>query len=533
MSAPRTPLSLLDPVPFARIDAETLRKAIVFAFATGDVGDTFESAVGNMKLAPSTWDPTDFAGDVFLSEVVRRCMRIEIAGTSHVPGAFLLRVLGSPPADLAVVPFRHRVLRELLASPGLREDAAALYARLVHLRDLLSRSGLGVHLEANRRRIDVLRTLVEIAAVAARFDGAESALSRIGTWGRLFTESADHARIAELLAYEDAASELEVRVRLGFDGRIRSLRVVGRVEATDNAFHRSAAGRIATKVSLALRGESFGDEELLSRMLDDVFTGIDDWLIDAFPLLGDLEVYLATLAFRDVATKAGLETCLPTFASGDGRSLEGLFNPLLVGEGRSVVVCNLHTNRDDSMVLITGPNSGGKTRLLQSVALAQVFAQAGLFVPARAASLPPAEGLFVSLIEHARADQTEGRLGTELLRIRRLFERLRPHSLVLLDELCSGTNPDEGEEIFRLVIRVLGELHPATFVTTHFLAFAAKLAADTPSLEALQVELGPDGAATFRFVPGVATSSHARATASRLGVSEDELLALVRVRASR
>ena len=87
-----------------------------------------------------------------------------------------------------------------------------------------------------------------------------------------------------------------------------------------------------------------------------------------------------------------------------------------------------------STVLVTGPNSGGKTRLLQSLGLAQVLAQCGLFVPAHHARMALASGLLASLIEEAKADQAEGRLGTELLRIRRLFERLPPGALVLLDE---------------------------------------------------------------------------------------------------
>lgn len=72
----------------------------------------------------------------------------------------------------------------------------------------------------------------------------------------------------------------------------------------------------------------------------------------------------------------------------------------------------------------------------------------------------------------------------ELMRIRRMFETLEVGSLVMLDELCSGTNPSEGEEIARLVISLLPELSTQVFVTTHLLSFAARLAEDRP-IEAL------------------------------------------------
>jgi DNA mismatch repair protein MutS2 len=138
--------------------------------------------------------------------------------------------------------------------------------------------------------------------------------------------------------------------------------------------------------------------------------------------------------------------------------------------------------------------------------------------------------MFVSLTQETSADQQEGRLGTEMLRIRQLFERALPGSLVILDELCSGTNPSEGEEIFHLVIDLLRELDPEVFITTHFLQFAAQLAeqADALWLCFLQVELDEQKVPTYQFVPGVATTSLAHQTAARLGVTRDELLALIR-----
>jgi len=138
-------------------------------------------------------------------------------------------------------------------------------------------------------------------------------------------------------------------------------------------------------------------------------------------------------------------------------------------------------------------------------------------------------GLFVSLSHEASSDQREGRLGTELLRIRRMFEQLRFGSLVILDELCSGTNPSEGEEIFELVVSLLAELEPQAFITTHFLQFASRLAKERPvsRLEFLQVELDAHENPTYGFVPGVATTSLAERTAERLGVTREALKELV------
>ena len=149
--------------------------------------------------------------------------------------------------------------------------------------------------------------------------------------------------------------------------------------------------------------------------------------------------------------------------------------------------------------------------------------------------MPRASGLFASLFEEARADQPEGHLGMELLRIRRCFDELDAGALVVLDELCSGTNPSEGR----------GDCGPRPlapsrssgvrgFVTTHLLKFADRLAhGPGASLEFLQVELDAQERPTYRFMPGVARTSLAHKTAERLGVTREELLQRIRAKRAR
>jgi DNA mismatch repair protein MutS2 len=167
---------------------------------------------------------------------------------------------------------------------------------------------------------------------------------------------------------------------------------------------------------------------------------------------------------------------------------------------------------------------------LQALALSQLLAQAGAFVPASLAVIRPISCMFVSLGEAPHADQKEGRLGMELVRVRKLFEQARRGSLVVLDELCSGTNPSEGEEIFRMLLELLHELEHEVHITTHFLKFAAELQSEAEALGLcfLQVELDAAQHPTYRFVPGVATSSLAQQTAERLGVTREQLRSLIR-----
>jgi DNA mismatch repair protein MutS2 len=523
---------LLHPTPLRRIDGESTRLALALAFASGVSGGVMTEALQSAKVGPSTWDPASFASDLFLPQFVARCMKIRIDGQEPVPSTkHLTKVLAHPPADPAVVHHRRAILRELAASPGLRRELERLYLTLCTFRSVLEGATGTGKWDINRRQLDLLQLTKEVFdRMAEGFTDAKSGLSRLAAFGRRVREGEPYRSLADLLRYDERLASMNLKIRIGADGKIRGFEVLSIQEDDKNPFVSSPWRRWLAKLELFVRGFKFSDGEVMARLIDAVFEGIHEELVPLVQLLGDIELYLGALGFQDTAREAGLSVCLPELVStDDSRTLRGLFNPLLLAHGITPVPCDLVTDRHDTTVLVTGPNSGGKTRLLQSIGLTQLLAQSGLFVPARSGSLALATGLVVSLIEETKADQSEGRLGTELLRIRDLFERLPPGAMVILDELCSGTNPSEGEEIFELVVGMLSKLGPQAFITTHFLAFAARLERqrNIDALRFLQVELGPGDRPTYQFVPGVAQTSLASHAAARLGVTREQLLALI------
>lgn len=531
-------LSLLHPDPIARPDLEEMRQALSFAFASGVSGGLFSQALERAPLAPSTWDPKSFAQDLFLEEFVARGFRVRAGGERDtvVNRAFILRVLAHPPTDPRVADFRREILRELSSSTVFRRQFEELYVLACRLRAALEGATAGKKFDTTRRQLDVLVLVKEaFDRMSESFDGAKSGLSGLREYGVSVRETEGYRSMVDLLDYDEHLATLGVTIRVGADGRVRGFEVRNLRERQDNPFVLSPARRWLARIEMFFRGYRFSDGEVMARLLDAVFEGIEAHVLRFVPLLGEMEVYLGALGFRDLAEAAGLEVCLPEIRPAvegmeeQPRKLIGLFNPLLVASGVRAVPCNLVTDRTSATVLITGPNSGGKTRLLQSVALAQLLAQGGMFVPAREASLVRVPGLVVSLIQETRVDQSEGRLGMELVRIRALFEMLGPGAMVMLDELCSGTNPSEGEEIFELVITLLAKLRPQAFITTHFLTFAARLARENAIAGIRFIQVGLDAAhrPTYQFVAGVATTSLASHAAARLGVSRDELEGLI------
>jgi DNA mismatch repair protein MutS2 len=523
---------LLHPVPRWRIDATQTKLAIGLAFASGVSGGLFGDALDRATFAPSSWDPASFVNDLFLANFVQRCFTIRLGNddvslsTSH-----LVNLLANPPDDPAVVHHRRAIVAELAATPALRSELLRLYTLICRFRTLLEgATGIGKW-DANRRQLDVLVLVKDIVdCMAEGFTTAASGLSRLAMFGQRMRAGEPYKSLADLLRYDEKLATLNLKVAVGADGRIRAFEVLSVQEDEKNPFVSSPWQRWLGKLELFLRGFSFGDGEVMARLIDAVFEGLLDDLAPLVQLLGDIEFYLGALGFSDRVQAAGLSVSLPELvAPGEPRVLLGLFNPLLLAHGVTTIPCDLRIDRHDTTVLVTGPNSGGKTRLLQSLGLAQVLAQSGLFIPAASGSLSLAPGLVVSLIEETKADQAEGRLGTELIRIRRLFERLPPGAMVILDELCSGTNPSEGEEIFELVVKMLTRLKPQAFITTHFLAFAARLDREKTihELRFLQVELGPEQRPTYQFTPGVAHTSLAGHAAARLGVTGEQLMVLI------
>ena len=523
---------LLHPTPLARIDAENTKLAIALAFASGVSGGVFSEALDQAKVAPSTWEPATFADDLFLPQFVALCLKIRINGHEPVFATkHLANLLAHPPADRDVVLHRRAILAELMTSADLRSSLEHLYVTLCRFRGLLEGATSTGKWDQNRRQLDILQLVKEIVdCTATRFTSATSGLSALTKFGTRVQAGEPYRSLADLLRYDERLATLKLEVRVGADGKIRGFEVLAIQENDANPFVMSPWRRWFGKLELFVRGFRFSDGEVMARLIDAVFDGLESELVPLVQLLGDCEFYLGALGFHDRALEAGLAVSLPELVAPEQpRALLGLFNPLLLAHGVKPVPCDLATDRHATTVLVTGPNSGGKTRLLQSLGLAQLMAQSGLFVPARSGAVALAPGLVVSLIEETKADQAEGRLGTELLRIRQLFERLPPGAMVILDELCSGTNPSEGEEIFELVVRMLTRLAPQAFITTHFLTFASRLERERTieDLRFLQVELGHEQQATYQFVSGVAKTSLAGHAAARLGVTRDQLMSLI------
>jgi DNA mismatch repair protein MutS2 len=198
-------------------------------------------------------------------------------------------------------------------------------------------------------------------------------------------------------------------------------------------------------------------------------------------------------------------------------------HPLLLlrkGEGE-VVPLNLKMGGDIKTLVITGPNAGGKTVTLKTVGLFALMTQCGIPIPAHPDSrMPIFEQIFSDIGDFQSLEQDLSTFSSHLQKLQIILERAGERSLVLVDEIGVGTDPEEGSALAVSILEELTHRGCIAMVTTHHGAlkeFAFNTAGvENGSMEFDQATLRP----VYRFRLGVPGSSYALEIANRLGIAE-------------
>ena len=196
-------------------------------------------------------------------------------------------------------------------------------------------------------------------------------------------------------------------------------------------------------------------------------------------------------------------------------------HPLL---GSDAVPLTATIGPDWSALVVTGPNTGGKTVAMKTIGLIALMHQSGLQIPAaEGSSIPVFEGVFADIGDQQSISESVSTFGSHISNVVRILRNASRRSLVLLDEVGTSTDPDEGSALAKAIIAHLARRNIATLATTHHRSVAAFAEASDDMMNA-SFQLDPDTLEpTYQMTIGIPGRSYAMSIAERLGLPEDIL----------
>ncbi len=215
-------------------------------------------------------------------------------------------------------------------------------------------------------------------------------------------------------------------------------------------------------------------------------------------------------------------SCIKPEINGDGIiSIDQGRHPLI--DRKKVVPVSLALGKEYRFLLISGPNTGGKTVTLKMVGLFCMMAMCGLFIPAKKATVSVFEEIYCDIGDSQSIEESLSTFSSHITNIIDIVNRADKNSLVLVDELGGGTDPDEGQALAKAIVSYLLNTGCAGVVTTHYTALK-EFAFETNGIENACMEFDSDTLQPLYVMHiGLPGASNALAISRRLGLKESIL----------
>lgn len=206
------------------------------------------------------------------------------------------------------------------------------------------------------------------------------------------------------------------------------------------------------------------------------------------------------------------EAIIANISNNQSIYLENVAHPLI---DKDVVVKNTYSIKDGTTLIVSGPNTGGKTVTLKTIGLSILMSMCGIPVVADEAIVPIVDNIFIDLGDEQSVVSALSTFSSHLTSLSEIVNNVSENSLVMLDELGSGTDPKEGEALAVATLEYLRNKGAITLVTTH-LSGLKTYAQNSDDIMLASVEFDPNTLSpTYNFIEGLAGASNALEIASK------------------
>lgn len=234
-----------------------------------------------------------------------------------------------------------------------------------------------------------------------------------------------------------------------------------------------------------------------------------------YDILGDIDFIFAKSKYS-----VAIQGTEPEINSEKYISLKNVRHPVLLRVIEKVIPNDVEIGKNYNMIIVTGPNTGGKTVILKTIGICTLMAKAGMHVPAMEASIYPFKNIFADIGDEQSIIQSLSTFSGHIKNIINIIENTDDDTLILLDEIGAGTDPLEGTALAEAILQNIHEKEARAIITTHFSELKA-LAYTKKGFYNASVEFDTESLApTYKLLMGMPGKSNAIYIAGKLGLDE-------------